>query len=108
MIAMWIKVRIKPDKREKFLQVIEHDALHSEGDEPGCVRFNVVHDSEDENVYYFYEVYKDADAQAAHQQTPHFAEWRAANPELLDGPAERVRTETVFPADAGYWTRGKS
>ena len=105
---MWIKVRIKPEMRQKFLQVIEHDALHSEGDEPGCVRFNVLHDTQDANVYYFYEVYKDEAARSAHQQTPHFAEWRAAMPELLDGSPERVATETMFPVDAAYWTRGKS
>jgi autoinducer 2-degrading protein len=107
MIAMWIKVRIKPDKRQQFLDVIEHDALHSEGDEPGCVRFNVLHDAEDENVYYFYEVYKDAAAQAAHQAAPHYDVWAKARDEVLDGPAERIRTETVFPRDGAYWTRNK-
>ena len=59
MIAKWIKVRIKPDQRQRFLDAIEVDALGSEQDEPGCARFNVLQDTADENVYYFYEVYKD-------------------------------------------------
>jgi autoinducer 2-degrading protein len=54
MIAMWVKVRVKPEGRERFLKAIEVDADGSERDEPGCMRFNVLHDREDPNVYYFY------------------------------------------------------
>src|SRR6266567_8072258 len=98
MIAMLIKVRVKPDKVQRFLEVIEHDALHSEADEPGCLRFNVLQDTEDPAVYFFYEVYRDQAAQEAHRATPHFAEWMAASAECLDGPAERTACHTVFPA----------
>ena len=58
MLAMWVKVRIKPDQRKRFLEAIEADALGSERDEPGCLRFNVLQDEKDANVYYFFEVYK--------------------------------------------------
>ena len=67
MIAKWIKVRVKPEQRQRFLDAIEVDALGSERDEPGCARFNVLRDVEDENVYYFYEVYVDKEAVAAHR-----------------------------------------
>src|SRR6202158_3857627 len=59
MIAIWVKARIKAGERQRFLKAIEVDALGSEKDEPGCHRFNVLQDAQDENVYYFYEVYKD-------------------------------------------------
>src|SRR4051794_41020761 len=52
MLAMWVKVRVKPDRRKQFLKAIEVDALGSERDEPGCYRFNVLQDQEDQNVYY--------------------------------------------------------
>jgi len=102
MLANWIKVRVKPEARERFLQAIEVDALGSERDEPGCLRFNVLQDTDDANVYYFYEVYKDADAVTAHRAMPHFAVWAAAS-DCLDGAVERVRTQTVFPSAASYW-----
>ena len=102
MLAIFVKVRIKPDKRDKFLKAIEHDQIHSEGDEPGCLRFNVLQDQKDQNVYYFYEVYKDQAAIEAHRAAPHFAVWRAAA-DTLDGPAERVEVTPVFPADRKYW-----
>jgi autoinducer 2-degrading protein len=104
MLAMWVKVRVKPEARERFLQAIEVDALGSERDEPGCMRFNVLQDGEDSNVYYFYEVYRDEAALEAHRNAPHYAVWRAAA-DTLDGPPQLTRTRTVFPAAEGYWAR---
>ena len=105
MLAIWVKVRIKPELRQRFLQAIEVDTLGSERDEPGCLRFNVLQDAQDENVYYFYEVYKDQAALEAHRAMAHYAVWRAAA-DTLDGPTEATRSQTVFPADRAYW--GKS
>jgi autoinducer 2-degrading protein len=102
MLAILVKVRVKPELREKFLKAIEHDTLGSERDEPGCLRFNVLRDEKDENVYYFYEVYKDQAALEAHRAAPHYAVWRAAA-DTLDGPTEATRCTTVFPADRAYW-----
>ena len=102
MVAIWVKARIKPEMREKFLKAIEQDALKSEGDEAGCLRFNVLQDQKDENVYYFYEVYKDEAAIEAHRAAPHYAVWRAAA-DTLDGPTEPTRCTTVFPASRPYW-----
>ena len=102
MIALWVKVRVKANMKDKFLKAIEHDALGSEGDEPGCLRFNVLQDKSDANVYYFYEVYKDQAAIEAHRAAPHYAVWKAAA-DTLDGPTERVECTPVFPADRKYW-----
>ncbi len=101
-VVTLVKVRIKPEKRQQFLEAIEHDALHSESDEPGCCRFNVIQVEDDPNVYYFYEVYKDEAARQAHRATPHFKVWSDAA-DTLDGPVERVLGVTVFPSDPAYW-----
>jgi (4S)-4-hydroxy-5-phosphonooxypentane-2,3-dione isomerase len=107
MLAMWVKVRIKPEGRERFLKAIEVDAIGSERDEPGCLRFNVLQDQQDENVYYFYEAYRDEAALEAHRAAPHYAVWRAAA-DTLDGPPQATRTHTVFPASADYWERKRA
>ena len=96
MLAMWVKVRIKPEARQRFLDAIEVDALGSERDEPGCLRFDVLQDLADPNVYYFYEMYRDEAALEAHRAAPHYAVWRAAA-DALDGPVEAMRTASVFP-----------
>ncbi|MEM7255567.1 MAG: putative quinol monooxygenase [Pseudomonadota bacterium] len=104
MISVWVKVRVKPEKRDEFLTAIEADQVGSERDEPGCLRFNVLQDTSDDNVYYFYEVYKDREAQAAHRAAPHYAIWKAAA-HTLDGPTERVECVPIFPANLDYWTK---
>ncbi len=45
MLAIWVKVRVKPDQKKRFLEAIEVDALGSERDEAGCLRFNVLQDA---------------------------------------------------------------
>ena len=102
MLAMWVKVRVKPAERERFLKAIEVDAIGSECAEPGCLRFNVLQDEQDQNVYYFFEVYRDQAALEAHRAAPHYAVWRAAT-DTLDGAPQATRCQTVFPTAAGYW-----
>ena len=104
MLALWVKVRVKRELRERFLEAIEVDALRSEQDEPGCLRFNVLQDEHDKNVYYFYEVYADEAALEAHRATPHYAVWRAAA-DTLDGPTEATRGKTVVPSAPAYWAK---
>jgi quinol monooxygenase YgiN len=106
VLAIWVKVRVKPAERARFLAAIEQDAIGSERDEPGCCRFNVLQDDKDANVYYFYEVYKDEAALEAHRAAPHYTTWRAAI-DTLEGPSEPTRCKTVFPADPTYWEKGK-
>lgn len=102
MLAIWVKARVKPEQRQRFLEAIEQDALGSERDEPGCLRFNVLRDEKDPDLYYFFEVYKDQAALEAHRAAPHYAVWRAAA-DTLAGPTEAVRCTPVFPADRAYW-----
>ena len=104
MLAIWVKVRVKPDQKKRFLEAIEVDALGSERDEAGCLRFNVLQDAQDENTYYFYEVYKDQAALEAHRTAPHYAVWRAAA-DSLDGPTAPTRCTPVFPAERKYWSK---
>jgi (4S)-4-hydroxy-5-phosphonooxypentane-2,3-dione isomerase len=104
MLALWVKVRVKPEGRERFLKAIETDALASERDEPGCYRFNVLQDAQDPSVYFFYEVYEDEAALEKHRTMPHYATWRAVA-DTLDGPPQPTRCATVFPSARGYWTK---
>ena len=102
MLVMVVSVKIRPELREKFLETIEDDATCSVRDEPGCLRFEVLQDEADENHYYFIEVYRDKDALAAHQQTPHYARWMAVRGEAVES-AERTVTNSVIPRDPSHW-----
>jgi len=37
----------KSEERAEFLEVIKYDAVHSEGDEPGCMHIDVLRDNDD-------------------------------------------------------------
>ena len=99
MYAIFVSVKIKPDKVDQFLKVIEDDSICSVRDEPGCVRFDVLQDTSDPLQYYFYEVYVDEAGFEAHTKTPHLARWREAAKECLVEPSVAIRTETVFPRE---------
>ena len=95
MLAIWMKVKIKAAMRDKFLKAIEADALASEREEPGCLRFNVLQDEKNANVFYFYEVFKDRTAMEAHFKTPHYAAWRGVA-DVLEGPLAATSTAGVI------------
>ncbi len=97
MFALMVTVNVKPDKREQFLQAIEHDSICSVRDEPGCLRFDVLQNQADPDTYYFYEVYRDEAAFASHTKTPHLARWLEASQVCLDGPTRTTRCTTLFP-----------
>jgi autoinducer 2-degrading protein len=99
MFALVVSVRVKPEKRDQFLSVIEDDSICSVRDEPGCLRFDVLQDNADENHFFFYEVYRDEAAFQAHGQTPHLARWRKASEEVLSEPTSATRCTTLFPRD---------
>jgi autoinducer 2-degrading protein len=97
VFALWVSVKVKPEMRERFLEVIEDDSICSVRDEPGCVRFDVLQDRSNPDQYYFYEVYVDEAGFEAHTKTPHLARWREAAAVCLEGPTVATRCDTLFP-----------
>ncbi len=102
MICMLIEVHVKKSALDEFLKIIKHDAEHSETDEPGCLRFDVLRDDEDPLKFYFYEVYRDEEARQAHRKTPHFAEWAKFLEHGLEGEVVRHATTNFHPTDANW------
>jgi autoinducer 2-degrading protein len=97
MLALIVTAKVKPAERERFLSVIEDDAICSVRDEPGCVRFEVLQDQSDQDTFYFLEVYRDQAAMDAHTKTPHFARWAEARDQVLAQPPQRIITSPLFP-----------
>lgn len=105
MYALVVSIRLKPEGRERFLAAIEDDAICSERDEPGCLRFNVLQDESDPNRIYLYEVYREPAALEAHRKTPHYARFAAVAAETVEGRNEVRFAHTLFPREAAYWER---
>ena len=102
--ALVVKIRVKAEYREQFLEQMQADAFGSEKHEPGCLMFNVVRDSADPNVLHLFEVYRDEKAVEAHKQAPHFLKWLETTKDWLAAPLEIARGTMVYPP-AGTWKK---
>ena len=78
MYVIIAPIQIKEGYKERFIEEMIGDAVGSVRDEPGCIRFDVIQDAQDENRIWLYEVYVDEAAFEAHTQAPHFEKWRDA------------------------------
>ena len=79
-------IKIKEGFKEPFMAEMLADARGSVEDEPGCIRFDVIQDPDEENTIWLYEIYRDADAFQTHLETPHFIKWKTAVPDWIDSP----------------------
>jgi autoinducer 2-degrading protein len=102
--ALVVKIRVKSEYREQFLEQMCADAIGSERNEPGCLMFNVVRDNADPDVLHLFEVYRDEQAVEAHKKAPHFLKWLEATKDWLAAPLELARCTTIYPP-AGAWKK---
>ena len=69
-----VELEVKPECVEECARVLSVSAQGSRR-EAGCLRFDVLKSTTEENVYHFYEVYVDAAAAALHKTLPHYLGW---------------------------------
>ena len=101
LIVVHVHVRVKPDAVEAF-RAATLDNARASVREPGVARFDVVQATEDPTRFVLVEVYRTADAPAAHKQTAHYARWRDAVADLMAEPRTSARYVNVFPEDADW------
>ncbi len=107
MRVLIVKCQIKPEYRERFIAASLGDAQGSVGNEPGCLRFDVVQDEADPNVIYFYEVYRDQAALDAHVGYPHFVKWRDTVKDWRTAPDLIWRGSSIYPPDGAWRKQGQ-
>ena len=78
------------------------DAIGSNRDEPGCLRFDVLQDNDDANLIHLYEVYQDEASLEAHRQAPHYLKWRDAVKDWREGDPIRSVCTNVYPVDDAW------
>lgn len=102
MHIIMVTIKIKPGHKDAFMEAMLGDALGSNQDEPGCLRFDVLQDVEEPNTIHLYEVYRDEAALEAHRQAPHYTKWREAVSDWFDGPVERRVGSNFYPPDNAW------
>ena len=98
MLAVIVMLRPKADRIDEFLAAITAQAEASLGEEPGCLRFDVLRIRDDPDAFMLYEIYADEEAFIeAHRSTAHYAVWDAAAAELLEGARTTILALPVTP-----------
>jgi quinol monooxygenase YgiN len=96
MLAVHVNIQVKPGCIDAFIAASKENARNSL-QEPGIARFDLVQDREDPLHFVLVEVYKDADAPAAHKETAHYAVWRDTVADMMAVPRSSVKFDTLYP-----------
>lgn len=101
MFIVHVHVRVKQDDVEAFRAATIANAGAS-CREAGVARFDVIQQQDDPTRFVLVEVYRSADAAAAHKETAHYAAWRDTVARMMAEPRQGVKYANVFPADGGW------
>jgi autoinducer 2-degrading protein len=101
MQIVHVHVNVKPEFVEAFKQATIENASHSVR-EAGIARFDVIQQADEPTKFILVEVYKSADAPAAHKETAHYARWRDRVAEMMAEPRQGIKYTNIFPDD-GNW-----
>jgi quinol monooxygenase YgiN len=99
MLIVHVQIQVKPDRVEDFKAASVENARNSVR-EPGIARFDVLQQQDDPTGFVLVEIYRTAEAPAAHKQTDHYKKWAETVAEMMAVPRQSVKFENVFPEDA--------
>ena len=101
MQIVLVHVHVEPEFVEVFKQASVENASSSVK-EPGITRFDVIQQTDDPTRFILVEIYKSAEAQAAHKETVHYAKWRDTVAEMMAEPRQGIKYTNIFPADENW------
>ena len=101
MNIVFVHVHVKPEFVDAFKQASLENASNSVKEE-GIARFDVVQQSDDPTRFVLVEVYKTAEAPAAHKETAHYLKWRDTVAEMMAEPRQGIKYNNIFPDDSGW------
>ena len=100
LLVVHVHVHVKAGAVDAFREATLRNARESLR-EPGVARFDVVQDREDPTRFVLVEVYRTAEAPAAHKETAHYAVWRDTVAPMMAEPRTSVKYGNVTPD--GTW-----
>jgi len=101
MLIVLVHVKVKPEFIEAFKQATIENASNSV-QEVGIERFDIIQQTDDPAKFTLVEIYKTAEAPAAHKETAHYAKWRDAAAEMMAEPRQGIKYTNIFPTDENW------
>ena len=96
MLIVHVHVNVKSQFVEDFKNATIENASNSIK-EAGVLRFDVIQQEDDPTRFVLVEIYKNAEASAAHKETAHYAKWRDTVAEMMAEPRQGIKYASVFP-----------
>jgi len=95
-IVVHVTVRVKPETVDAFREATLVNARASVT-EPGIARFDVLQDRNTPTTFVLVEIYRSADAPAAHKETAHYKLWRDTVADMMAEPRTSLKYTSVYP-----------
>ena len=96
MLIVHVHIQVKPDQVDAFKAACVENSRESLL-EPGVARFDVLQQRDDPTRFLLVEVYRSAEAPAAHKQTEHYRLWTEAVADMMAVPRSSVKFDRVYP-----------
>ena len=94
-IAIIAKLTVKEGSEDEFKTAGAEMVAAVRENEPGTLQYTLTQSQKVANEFFFFEIYKDADASAEHGKTPHMAAFGGKIGGLLAGRPEITRLDIV-------------
>jgi autoinducer 2-degrading protein len=101
MIIVHVHAHVKAESVEAFRAASAENARNSV-QEPGVLRFDVIQQADDASRFVLVEIYRSAEASAAHKETAHYQKWRDAVVAMMAEPRTSVKYTCVFPPEQDW------
>jgi quinol monooxygenase YgiN len=85
MVIQVVKVSIKPEQRERWLEIVRSNAPRTRTEE-GCESYQIGEDIETPNNFVLVEEWASLEAQYAHFRSPDFGKLMGSLADVLAGP----------------------
>lgn len=102
MLIVHVFVHVRAESVDAFEKASTENAKNSVL-EPGCVRFDVIRQADDPTQFVLVEVYRSAEAAAAHKETAHYQTWRDTVEPMMQKPRQSIKYAPVFPLAESLW-----
>ena len=99
MYIVAVTIFIKPDKVDAFKTAILDNAKNTRL-EVDNFRFDVMQGEDDPTRFMLYEVYRNKEAFANHQQTPHYLRWKETVTDWMAQPRQGLKYIPFFYGDS--------
>jgi quinol monooxygenase YgiN len=96
MLIVHVQIQVKADQVEAFKAACVENSRNSL-QEPGVARFDVLQQQDDPTRFLLVEIYRTAEAPAAHKQTAHYKTWAETVADMMAVPRSSVKYDKVYP-----------